>query len=48
MEELCTFKNVDYSLPSNTSLKLRNLKTVYYGTKSLTNLSVKIWNLQPN
>ena len=45
MEEILTFKNVDYSLQNNTSLKLGNLKTVYYGTESLTNLSAKIWNL---
>ena len=30
MEEILTFKNGDYSLQNNTSLKLGNLKTVYY------------------
>ena len=25
-----------------------NLKTVYYGTESLTNLGARIWNLLPN
>ena len=25
-----------------------NLKTVYYGTESLTNLGPKIWNILPN
>ena len=41
MEEIFTFKNVDYDLRNNTSLKIGNLKTVYYGTESLTNLSAK-------
>ena len=48
MEEIFTFKNVDYSLRNNTSLKIGNLKTVYYGTESLTNLGAKIWNLLPD
>ena len=48
MEEIFTFKNVDYNLRNNTSLKIGNLKTVYYGTESLTNLGAKIWNLLPN
>ena len=48
MEEIFTFKNVDYDLRNNTSLKMGNLKTVYYGTESLINLGAKIWNLLPN
>ena len=48
MEEISTFKNLDYSLRNDISLKIGNLKTVYYGTESLTNLGVKIWNLLPN
>ena len=48
MEEIFTFKDVDYKLQNNTSLKIGNLKTVYYGTESLTKLGAKIWNLQPN
>ena len=48
MEEIFTFKNVDYDLRNNTSLKIGNLKTVYYGTESLPNLGAKIWNLLPN
>ena len=48
MEEIFTFKNVDYDLRNNTSLKIGNLKTVYYGTESLINLGAKIWNLLPN
>ena len=48
MEEIFIFKNVDYDLRNNTSLKIGNLKTVYYGTKSLINLGAKIWNLLPN
>ena len=48
MEEIFTFKKMDYSLRNNTSLKVNKLKTVYYGTESLTNLGSKIWNLLPN
>ena len=48
MEHIFTFKDVDYNLRNNTSLKVGNLKPVYYGTLSLTNLDVKIWNLLPN
>ena len=48
MVELFKFKNVDYNLRNNTSLTIGNLKTVYYGTESLTNLGTKIWNLLPN
>ena len=48
MEEIFTFKNVDYNLRSNISLKIDNLKTVYYRTKSLTNLGATIWNLLRN
>ena len=48
MKEKFTFKIVDYNLRNNTSLKIVNRKTVYYGTKSLTNLGAKIWNLLSN
>ena len=32
MEEIFTFKDVDYNLRNNTSLKIGNVKTVCYGT----------------
>ena len=48
MEEILNFKDVNYNLRNNTSLKIGNLKIVYYGTESLTNLGAKIWNLLPN
>ena len=48
MEEIFTFKNLAYNLRNNTSLKIGNLKTVYYGTEWLTDLDTKIWNLLPN
>ena len=48
MEEIFTFKNVDHNLRINTSLKIGNLRTVSYGTESLTNLGAKIRNLLPN
>ena len=47
MEEIFTFKDMDQNLRNNTSLKIHNLKTVYYGAESLTNLGTKIGNL-PN
>ena len=42
MEEIFTFKDVDYNLRNNTSLKIGNVKTVYYGTECLANLGDKI------
>ena len=48
MEEIFTFKNVDYSLRNNTSLKKGHLKIVYYETESFISLDAKIWNLLPN
>ena len=48
MEEIFTFKNVDYDIRNNTSLKIGNLKTVYYGREFLTNLGARIWNLLPS
>ena len=30
MEEIFTFKDVDYNLRNNTPLKISNVKTVYY------------------
>ena len=41
-------KDVNYNLRNNTSLKIGNLKTIYYGTKSFANLGAKIWNFLPN
>ena len=48
MEEIFTSKTVEYNPRNNTSLKIGNLKTVYYGTESLTNLGAKSWNLLLN
>ena len=42
MEEMLAFKKVVYNVQNNASLKIGNLKTVYSGTKSLTNLGAKI------
>ena len=36
MEEIFISKNVDYNLQNNTHVKVGNLKTVNYGTESLT------------
>ena len=48
MEKMFIVKNVDHNHRSNTSLKIGNLKTVYYGTECLTNLGAKLWNLLSN
>ena len=48
MEEILNFKDVNYNPQNNTSLKIGNLKIVYYGIESLANLDAKIWNLLPN
>ena len=48
LEEVFTFKKVDYDLRNNTFLKIGNLKTVYYGTEFLINLGTKTWNLLSN
>ena len=48
MEEIFIFKDVDYNLRNNTSLKICNLKTAYDETEYLTNLGAKIWNLLSN
>ena len=48
MEEIFTFKDMEYNLRNNASRKIGNLKNVYYGTKYLTNLGAKIWNILPN
>ena len=48
MEEIIKFKIADYSVQNNTSLKVVNLKTIFYGTESLTDLTAKIQNLLPN
>ena len=42
MEEIIKFKIADYSVQNNTSLKVVNLKTTFYGTESLTDLTAKI------
>ena len=46
MEEIFTLET--WTTIFNTSLKIGNLKTVYYGTESLSNIGAKIWNLLPN
>ena len=48
MEDIFTFKDVEYNLRNNTFLKIGNLKAVYYGAEFLTNLCTKIWKLLPN
>ena len=45
LEEIFTFKNVNYNLRNDISLKVGNLTTVYHGTEFSTNLGAKILNL---
>ena len=41
-------KGMVYNLRNNSSLKIGNLKTVFYETESFNNLGAKIWNLLPD
>ena len=47
MEEIFTFKNVNYNLRNNTSLKIGLLKNCLLWSR-IFNLGAKIWNLLPN
>ena len=47
MCELFNEANVQYNLFQEVSLRLYNVKTVLYGTETLSYLGTKIWNLVP-
>ena len=48
MSELFTFKNTSYNLRAGKKLDSNNIKTVNYGTESISYLAPKIWELVPN
>ena len=48
MNEIFTFvENNTYNLSSGTHLSRVNVHSTQYGTESIGNLGVKIWNLVP-
>jgi len=47
MNEIFKWKQPHYCLRNNDSLLSRNVKSVLYGTESITALAPKIWNLLP-
>ena len=48
MCELFNEANVPYDLRQDVSFRSFNVKTVFYGTETLTYLGPKIWNLVPS
>ena len=48
MNETFPFRDININLRNNTDFISRNVKTVRYGTESLSYLAPKIWNLLPN
>ena len=47
MKKLFQIKKTKYDLCKGNTLISRNVKTVYYGTKSILYLAPKIWELIP-
>ena len=47
MSEIFVFRDAQYSLRNNTKLQGRNVKTVSYGTESISALAPKLWRLIP-
>ena len=48
MNELFRQVNLSYKLRKDAKFRSYNVKTVYYGTKTLSYLAPKIWNLIPS
>ena len=48
MKELFAPKMISYDLRNNNSFKRRRVKSVWYGTESVSFLGPKIWDLVPN
>ena len=48
MNEIFQLKDSTYNLRKNTTFKTRNVKSVYYGTETISYLGPKIWELVPN
>ena len=47
MNSVFRFNEPHYSLRNTDTLVSRNVKTVLYGTESISTLAPKIWNLVP-
>ena len=47
MTELFQLKGINYNLRNGNTLTCRNIKTVNYGTKTVSYLGSKIWDLLP-
>ena len=47
MKDLFQIKNTKYDLCKGNTFISRNVKTVYYGTESISYLAPKIWELIP-
>ena len=48
MSDLFSFRNTGYNLCGGSKLKSNTVKTVYYGTESISNLAPKIWEQVPD
>ena len=48
MSDLFSFRNTGYNLRGGSKLKPNTVKTVYYGTESISNLAPKIWEQVPD
>ena len=48
MTDVFEIREVNYDLRNNTDFKTRNVKTVRYGTESITSLGPKLWALLPD
>ena len=46
MKEIFVFQeNETYNLRNSNHLARKNIRTIQYGTESISNLGVKLWNL---
>ena len=48
MSDLFSFRNTGYNLRVGSKLTSNTVKTVYYGTESISNLAPKIWEQVPD
>ena len=48
MSELFTFKNTGYNLRGGNKLKSNTVKTICYGTESISYLTPKVWEQVPD
>ena len=46
--DLFEVRQNNYNLKHRSYFSMRNVKSVYHGSKSLSNLGPRIWNLVPN